>query len=123
MGLPVEWSDFYVVNALVIVLGVVAATSQRAVGVAPAFPALMLFNATFFHMSPAIRAKGRFSPSLFSAIVLFCPIGILAYCRAVGDATLTAQAVIVSIVIGALLMATPVVLLLVKYRPYFRRDR
>src|SRR5262245_7951804 len=124
LGLPVEWPDFYVVNALVIVLGVVAANlATSAVGVALAFPALMLINATFFHVLPVIRAKGRFSPGLFTAIVLFYPLGIVAYCRAASDGTLTVSAAIVSIAIGALLMATPVVLLLIKDRPYFRQDR
>jgi hypothetical protein len=28
LGLPVEWSDFYAVNSLVVVLGIVAATSR-----------------------------------------------------------------------------------------------
>ena len=46
IGLPVEWSDFYVVNALVIVFGVVAANLARWPGLALAFPALMLINAT-----------------------------------------------------------------------------
>ena len=32
IGLPVEWSDFYVVNALVIVFGVVAANLARLAG-------------------------------------------------------------------------------------------
>ena len=52
IGLPVEWSDFYVVNALVIVLGIVAANLARtAPGLALGFPALMLINATFFHVA------------------------------------------------------------------------
>jgi hypothetical protein len=38
LGPPVEWSDFYVVNALVIVLGVVAANLAAWPGIAP-FPA------------------------------------------------------------------------------------
>ena len=64
IGLPVEWSDFYVVNALVIVFGVVAATLARWPGLALAFPALMLINATFFHVLPFARTGGRFSPGL-----------------------------------------------------------
>ncbi len=69
LGPPVEWRDFYVVNALVVVLGVVAANlagSQPAI--APGFPALTLINATFFHVAPFIRQKGRFSPGLFTAV-------------------------------------------------------
>jgi hypothetical protein len=82
IGLPVEWSDFYVVNALVIVFGVVAANLARWPGPALAFPALMLINATFFHVLPFARSGGRrFSPGLATAVVLFYPIGIACYWR------------------------------------------
>lgn len=123
VGLPVEWSDFYVVNSLVIVLGIVAANlAAHWPAVALSFPALMLINATFFHVVPTIRTAGRFSPGLFTAIVLFYPIGILCYSRAVADGV-GAEGVIGSLVIGALLMASPIVLLKIKSRPYFRQDR
>ena len=68
IGLPVERSDFYVVNALVIVFGVVAANLARWPGLALAFPALMLINATFFHVLPFARTGGRFSPGLATAV-------------------------------------------------------
>jgi hypothetical protein len=32
IGLPVQWSDFYVVNSLVIVIGIVAANLARIIG-------------------------------------------------------------------------------------------
>jgi hypothetical protein len=52
LGLPAEWNGFYVVNALVIVLGIVAANlAGHHPGIALAFPALMLINATFFPMA------------------------------------------------------------------------
>ena len=123
LGLPVEWSDFYVVNALVIVLGIVAANLTAWPGIALGFPALMLINATFFHVLPVIRMKGRFSPGLFTAIVLFYPVAIACYWRAAVDGTLGAGALVGSLLIGAALMASPVVLLLIKDKPYFRQDR
>jgi Protein of unknown function with HXXEE motif len=123
LKLPVEWSDFYVVNALVIVLGVVAANLAAWPGLALAFPALMLINATFFHVLPVIRMEGRFSPGLFTAVVLFYPVGIACYWRAGADDTLSTSALISSFVLGALLMASPIVLLLIKDKPYFRQDR
>jgi Protein of unknown function with HXXEE motif len=64
IGLPVEWSDFYVVNALVMVFGIVAANLARHPGLALSFPALMLINATFFHVLPFARTGGRYSPGL-----------------------------------------------------------
>jgi hypothetical protein len=124
IGLPVEWGDFYVVNALVIVFGVVAANLARWPGLALAFPALMLINATFFHVLPFARSGGRrFSPGLATAVVLFYPIGIACYWRASHDGTLRMRTLIGSLVLGALLMASPIVLLKIKSLPYFRQDR
>jgi Protein of unknown function with HXXEE motif len=123
LKLPVEWSDFYVVNSLVIVLGIVAANLAGWPGVALAFPALMLINATFFHVLPFVRMQGRFSPGLFTAVVLFYPVGIACHWRAAVDGTLSAAALVLSLVLGAALMASPVVLLLIKDKSYFRQDR
>jgi hypothetical protein len=120
--LPVEWSDFYVVNALVIVFGIVAANlAAHWPLLALSFPALMLINATFFHILPTLQTHGRFSPGLFTAIVLFWPVGIACYWRAAADGMLGAPTLIGSLVLGALLMASPVVLLKIKDRPYFRQ--
>jgi hypothetical protein len=123
IGLPVEWSDFYLVNSLVIVIGIVAANLAASwPGIALALPALMLINAIFFHLVPMMRTHGRFSPGLFTAIVLFFPVGIACYWRAAADGALDAGTVIGSLGLGALLMASPVVLLTIKQRPYFRQD-
>jgi hypothetical protein len=124
IGLPVEWSDFYIVNALVIVLGIVAANlAAGSPGLALGFPALMLINATFFHVLPVLRARGRFSPGLFTAILLFYPVGLACYWRAAGDGALGAGTLVGSFFLGAALMASPVVLLKIKDQPYFRQDR
>jgi len=122
--LPVEWADFYVVNALVIVLGAVAAIlvqSLPAVGLS--FPALMLINAVFFHIIPFVRTGGRFSPGLVTAVILFLPLGLGCYWQALHDGTIGAGGIVVSLLIGACLMAAPVVLLSVRGKPYFRQDR
>ena len=124
MGLPVEWPDFYVVNALVIVLGAVAAELAATVPLlALSFPALMLINASFFHVAPFLGTRGRFSPGLITAVVLFYPVALACYWRAGLDGHLDAATVIGSLAIGAALMASPVLLLKWKSRPYFRQDR
>jgi uncharacterized protein with HXXEE motif len=123
LRLPVEWSHFYVVNALVIVLGRIAAElAPTSPVLALGFPALMLVNATAFHVRPWLTTGGRFSPGLITAIVLFYPLAIAAYWRAVSDGV-SIPGVIGSLVLGAALMACPVVMLIVKDRPYFRQDR
>ena len=123
IGLPVEWSDFYVVNAIVVVLGISAANlATAAPGVALGFPALMLINAVFFHIAPLIMTRGRYSPGFATAVLLFLPIGFLCYRAAAGAGLLDATTLTLSVVIGAALMATPIVLLHLKSRPYFRQD-
>ena len=124
IGLPVEWNDFYVVNAVAIIAGIVAANlAGHTPMLGLAFPALMLINATFFHVAPVLWTRGRFSPGLFTAILLFYPIGIACYWRAAADGNLNTRTIVGSLVLGALLMASPIVLLRIKGRRYFRQDR
>src|SRR3954447_16156422 len=56
LGLPVEWDTFYVVNALVLVFGsVCAAVGWQRPEFSLSFPAVMLVNATVFHVLPVLR--------------------------------------------------------------------
>lgn len=122
IGLPVEWTDFYITNAAVIVLGIVQA---QLAGVLPivalAFAALMLINATFFHVLPIIVTKGRFSPGAITAVLLFYPIGIGMYRTAAANGMLTRGTLLGSMLGGAVLMAYPIILLRLKGLPYFRQ--
>lgn len=122
--LPVEWHDFYVVNFSVIVLGFIAAGLADAPAWLPlSFPALMLINATFFHVLQMARTRGRYSPGTASAVLLFYPIAIATYWSAANEGRLDAWTVIASLLVGAGLMAMPIVLLNIKSRPYFRQDQ
>jgi hypothetical protein len=119
--LPVEWSDFYVTNAVVVVLGIAQAELAASLPLIPlSFAALMLINATVFHVLPVIVTKGRYSPGVATAVLLFYPIGIAMFVRAaaggVGAGTMIAAGVI-----GAALMAYPIVLLRLRRKPYFRQ--
>jgi hypothetical protein len=123
LRLPVEWGSFYVVNALVVVLGVCcAAVGWRETWFGLAFPALMLVNATLFHVLPTVTTR-VYSPGLASALALFYPVAGWAYYGAWVDGTLTAKAAIISGVLGAGLMATPIVLLKIKGRKAFDYGR
>jgi len=120
LKLPAEWDHSYVTNALVIVLGAVAAelAATRPV-IALGFAALMIINATFFHVLPFILAKGRFSPGLITAVLLFYPLGFACFRAAdAGPADIAA-----AFLIGAGLMASPVVLLVLRNKAYFHQDR
>jgi hypothetical protein len=59
----------------------------------------------------------------FTAVVLFYPSGVACYWRASHDGALRTRALIGSLALGALLMASPIVLLKIKDLQYFRRGR
>lgn len=117
--LPVEWSDFFVTNAAVVALGIGQAALAPVLPWAPlTYAALMLINAIFFHIWPFVRTRGRFSPGLFTAVVLFLPIGVAVFVVAIRDAA-GPPLPIAAVISGALLMAYPVVMLKLRSLPYF----
>jgi hypothetical protein len=120
LHLPARWDDFYITNCLVIVLGVVAVEISPAwPSVALGFPALMLINGAFMHVLPFLLKRGRFSPGLITAVLLFFPIGI----GTMRAADLNARVLITAFVAGAALLATPIGFLILKQRPYFDQSR
>jgi len=124
LKLPVNWIHFAIVNGIVVVLGI---SCSEVAWSLPAyslgFAALMLINATFFHVLPFLKTRGRFSPGLGTAVLLFYPISIWAYYGAYRDGILTPANFILSFVIGALLMASPIVMLKLRLLPYFNQNR
>ena len=120
LDLPAQWQDFYVTNALVIVLGVVAAEIAPVwPAIALSFPALMLINATFFHVAPFAWTRGRFSPGLITAVLLFFPLGI----GAIQTSGVKSKGFALAFGIGVVLMATPIIFLKLKTKPYFDQTR
>jgi hypothetical protein len=106
-----SWRDFYLTNAIVVILGICCAM----VGWSnPAFslilPGLMLINALFLHILPTI-IKRRYSPGLFTAIVLFLPVGTLCFYVAYLDQALTYVNGSLSMSLSALVMAAPMMIL------------
>jgi hypothetical protein len=88
-----------------------------------AFPALMLINATFFHVGGFLLMHGRFSPGLFTAVVLFFPIGIQCFRVALRSGAISTLNVIESFLLGAAIMMTPILFLKLRNKPYFNQDR
>ena len=121
--LPVEWSDFYVTNAVVVALGIAQAMLASTLPLAPLiYASLMLVNALFFHVLPMLATRGRFSLGAVTAVTLFLPVGAAVWRQAALDETLDVATAALAIVGGALLMAYPIVMLNLKSKPYFRQD-
>jgi hypothetical protein len=122
LKLPVNWPIFYVVNALVVVLGIVAAAvGWRLPALSLALPALMLINAVFFHILPFIVTR-KFSPGTMTAVILFLPIGTWLFYGANQDGILTTTTALIAFALGAALMAYPVILLKLKDKPFFVQE-
>jgi len=122
--LPVEWSDFYVTNAVVVTLGIAQAMLAPILPLAPLiYAALMIVNAVFFHVLPMLRGGGRFSPGVATAVVLFLPLGTAVWRQAAADGALNATTAVLAAAGGVVLMAFPIVMLNLKSKPYFRQDR
>jgi hypothetical protein len=120
LKLPVEWPSFYLVNGLVLVLGICCAgAGWRQPVLALAFPAVMLINATLFHVLPVLVTR-VFSPGVITAVILFYPIGCWVWYGAWLDGVLSVEVGVAAGVLGAVLMACPVVLLKVKHLRLFQ---
>jgi hypothetical protein len=124
MHLPVDWNIFYAANALVILMGIVAAElAPTQPTLALAFPALMLINAACFHLGGFLLKRGRFSPGLFTAVLLFFPIGIQCFRIALRSHTVSTLNIVESFLLGAAIMMTPILLIKLSGKPYFDQDR
>lgn len=124
LKLPVDWVIFALVNGVVMVLGISCSSVAWSLpAYALCLPALMLINATFFHVVPFLITKGRFSPGLGTAVILFYPISIWAFYGAFRDGVLSISTSILSFIIGALLMASPIVMLKLRLHPYFNQNK
>lgn len=116
IGITPSWLDFWATNGLLIVFGVsAAAVGWRAPAFALAFPATCLVNAIFFHLLPSVR-ENRPNPGLFTALLLYLPIGVWAFLAAADDGVLDAATLIGSALLGALAMVSVVVLLMLQRR-------
>lgn len=105
-GVRPTWADFWATNAALIVFGVACAmVGWKAVGFSLALPALVLINAVGFHILPSLKA-GAPNPGVFSAVILYVPIGIWAYVAAAADDRLSFGGFLLSVLVGAAVMAS-----------------
>ena len=124
LKLPVSWALFATVNGVVVVLGIACSqVGWRCPSFALSLPALMFINGTFFHVLPWILTRGRFSPGLGTAVLTFYPVAAWAYLGARADGVLSLEVFLLSLMFGAVLMASPIVMLkLSRHRYFVQRD-
>lgn len=121
--LPVNYIHFAIVNGIVCLLGIACPmVGWNCAIFALSFPAQMLINATFMHVLPFILTKGRFSPGLGTAILLFYPVGIWCFYGAYQDGVLDLKTGIGSFALGAVLLAIAIAMLKLRLLPYFKQD-
>jgi Protein of unknown function with HXXEE motif len=111
-GIDISNGLFLTMNALLVLLGVgFAGVANRLPTLGLAIPALMLINATFFHVGAFLWTRGRFSPGLITSITLFYPMGIWCFKSAYDAGILTASRLVGSFALGVVFMAMPLLML------------
>ncbi len=115
-NIQMRWSEFFVANFAVIILGISCSTIGYTCPIfAYLFVGLAAVNAVFAHIGTTI-VKRKFSPGLITSIFLFLPICIWAYMVALNKGLLTVPFLLISLVGGFIIMAFPIMLQLVKLK-------
>jgi hypothetical protein len=115
MGLGFTWSDFYLTNAEVIVLGASAAMiGWRMPQVSLGFPALALVNGVFFHVLPSLLAL-RPSPGALTAAFLFLPVSLVLFRGVLRQGIATRREIAIAFGLATAAQGFP--LLLLKLKP------
>lgn len=115
-GIKMAWSEFFVANFAVIILGISCSVVGFQCPVfAYLFVGLTTVNAIFAHIGTTI-VKRKFSPGTITSVVLFLPISIWAYLVADEKGVLTVCFMLISLVGGFIIMSFPVILQIIKQR-------
>ena len=122
LGMEAQWHEFYMVNAVVIVMGCTCAmVGWKNPTFSLIFPAFMVVNAVGFHILPII-VKRTFSPGVITSIILFLPITASIYYGAYQDGVITSlQVVLVSAAMGFVCMMFPIFLQKTKYNSMVKK--
>ena len=116
--LKLEWTEFFVANFAVIVLGICCSVvgfdcpffSYMFVGLAAT-------NALFAHIGTTI-IKRKFSPGTITSILLFIPVCTWAYIVANEKGLLTFSFLLITLGGGLLIMLFPVSLQIIKHKAF-----
>ncbi len=114
LGVTFTEGEFFVTNAALIFSALAgAAIGWWAPAVSLAVPALFVINAVFFHMLPSARGD-RLIPGTLSAVFVYLPVSVWMFWAASEDGRLDFGTFIGAFVIGAALMAYPLLILVLK---------
>ena len=107
----VNWAIFDVANLAVMFITIATAmVGWQLPAFALMITALMLINGIFFHILPTLT-QGKFSPGVITASVLFVPLSFWIYWAAYNDNVLSIGTFVLSLILGGLLMAAPILFL------------
>lgn len=107
----VEWAIFDVANVAVMFIAIsTSMIGWKLPALALTIPALMFINGLFFHILPTLLQR-KFSPGVITATLLFMPISLWIYYGAYLDGILTWTVAISSLLLGTLLMSSPILFL------------
>lgn len=114
LGVTFTEGDFFVTNTALIFIALAgAAIGWWAPAVSLAIPALFVINAVFFHMVPSARGD-RLTPGTLSAVFIYLPVSVWMFWAASEDGHLDFGTLVGAFVIGAAIMAYPLVVLVLK---------
>jgi hypothetical protein len=122
LGLPTEWNDFYVTNCIVVALGIAQAMLAPTLPLAVlSYAGLEFINGLLMHVFPFVRTRGRFSPGLITSVFCFLPLSITTFWTAWSTSIASIGEIGLGLLIGALTLAFPICMLIVKSWPYFQQ--
>ena len=114
--LKLEWTEFFVANFAVIVLGIAASVVGFDCPVfAYMFVGLAVINAVFAHIGGSIITR-KLSPGSITSIFLFLPICAWAYLIAAEKGLLALPFLLITLGGGLLMMLFPVFLQIIKQK-------
>ena len=115
-GLKLEWTEFFVANFAVIVLGIACSVVGFECPIfSYLFVGLAAINGLFAHLGTTI-IKRKFSPGLITSVLLFFPVCIWAYCMAFEKEILTLSFILITLGGALFIMLFPVLLQFVKHK-------
>lgn len=123
LGLPTEWKGFYVTNCIVVALGIAQAMLAPTLTLAVlSYAGLEFINGLLMHVVPFVRTRGRLSPGLITSVLFFLPLSVTTFWTAWSTGVAGIVEIGLGLLIGALTLAFPIVMLVVKSWPHFRQD-